>query len=101
MLKMFGRTPAGRPLVVLGLAAENMTRLLADEPIRVDLPEAALGHEVKLPTVTIVLIGGRTEAEIAEQIGDSPLARLLADNPATPGHPTVVDTRSGKPGHVL
>lgn len=39
MLKKFGHTKDGRPLILLGLSEENMTRLMADEPIMVKLPD--------------------------------------------------------------
>jgi hypothetical protein len=55
-----GRTP--EPIVILGLSGENMTRLMADEPILIDL--ADLG----LPAQRVVLVGGRTEADIAEKL---------------------------------
>jgi hypothetical protein len=61
VIKACGRDSAGRPVIFLGLTGENMTRLMADEPIRVDL--ADLGG----PACVVVLIGGRTERAITEQ----------------------------------
>lgn len=55
-----GKNP--QPIVILGLSGENMTRLMADEPIIIDL--ADLG----LPPQRITIIGGRTEAEIAVKL---------------------------------
>lgn len=52
----------GRPLLILGLSGENMTRLMADEPIRIDL--APLG----LPDITVLVVGGRTEEAIMDQL---------------------------------
>lgn len=62
MLKASGRSGDGRPLVILGLSGENMTRLMADEPIEFDL--ADLG----LPSTQVVIVGGRTEDDVAEQL---------------------------------
>lgn len=59
MIKARGRTGDGTPLVVIGLSGENMTRLMAKEPIRFDL--ADLG----LPPTQVVIVGGRTEEDIA------------------------------------
>jgi hypothetical protein len=53
---------AGRPLVILGLSGENMTRLMADEPISINL--ADLGLE----PMQMLIVGGRTEDEIAAQL---------------------------------
>jgi hypothetical protein len=53
---------SGRPLVVLGLSGENVTRLMADEPILIDL--ADLG----LPPQKIAIVGGRTEEDIAADL---------------------------------
>lgn len=61
MIKATSATGDGRPMVWLGLTGENMTRLMADEPIAVDL--AGMG----LPPMVVVLVGGRTEREIIAQ----------------------------------
>jgi hypothetical protein len=55
-------TSNGRPLLILGLSGENMTRLMAGEPIRLDT--APLG----LPTMTVLILGGRTEEDIANDL---------------------------------
>jgi len=60
---------------VLGLSGENMTRLMAGEPILVDLPDAAGG--CPMPAVRIVILGGRTEAAIAADLAGSELASLV------------------------
>ena len=62
MLKASGRTADGKPLLIVGLSGENMTRLMADEPIRLDI--AQLG----LPDVVVLIVGGRTENAIAERL---------------------------------
>jgi hypothetical protein len=53
---------AGRPLLILGLSGENMTRLMADEPISIDLAE------LDLAPMQVLLVGGRTEDEITAQL---------------------------------
>lgn len=58
MIKATGRTADGMPLLVLGLSGENVTRLMADEPIRLNL--ADLG----LPPMEVLIVGGRTEDSI-------------------------------------
>lgn len=52
------------PVVFLGLSRENTVRLLANQPIPVKLREL----HPDLPDVTVVLLGGETEAEIAEDL---------------------------------
>lgn len=49
-------------IVLLGLSCENMARLMADEPIVLDL--ADLG----LPTQRIVIVGGKDEDTIAARV---------------------------------
>lgn len=58
MIKAQGRTGDGRPLVVIGLSGENVTRLMANEPILFDLAELGL------PTTQVLIVGGRTETDI-------------------------------------
>ena len=72
MIKAVGRTGLGLPLLILGLSGENMTRLMADEPISFDL--ADLG----LPPMRVVIVGGRTEDAITGQLA----AHGLLPNPA-------------------
>lgn len=67
MIKAMGRTGDGQPLVLLGLSGENVTRLMADEPIKVDL--AQMGG----PPILILLVGGRTEDEITRRLVDAGL----------------------------
>jgi len=67
MIKAAGRLQDGRPLLILGLSGENMTRLMADEPISIDL--AQLG----LPPMQVLIVGGRTEDAITEQLREAGL----------------------------
>lgn len=62
MIKASGRTGDGRPLVILGLSGESMTRLMADEPIVLDLAELGL------PPTVITIVGGRTEDAITDRL---------------------------------
>ena len=62
MIKAVGVDKDGQPLLLLGLSGENITRLMADEPI-------AFGTaELGLPPMTVVILLGRTEADIIEQL---------------------------------
>lgn len=67
MIKALLREATGAPVVVLGLSGENMARLMADEPIVVQVAELGL------KPMKILIVGGRTEeaiaAKLAEQLG--------------------------------
>ena len=67
MIKARGTTADGRPLLILGLSGENMTRLMANEPIRVEL------RDLGLPAIQVVILGGRTEAQIVEDLREAGL----------------------------
>lgn len=60
MIKARMNTEHG-PMVLLGLSGENISRLIAGEPIHVDL--AALD----LPTTLIAITYGKTERHIAAE----------------------------------
>lgn len=62
MFKARGRTGQGNDLVYLGLTGENVTRLAADEPITFNL------SELGLPAVQVVIVYGKTENAIVEQL---------------------------------
>ncbi|GHA01297.1 hypothetical protein ACFOOM_12265 [Streptomyces echinoruber] len=64
MIKALLRESTGAPVVVLGLSAENMTRLMADEPIVVQLAELGL------KPMKVLIVGGRTEADIAAMLAE-------------------------------
>lgn len=59
MLKAGGRTADGTPLAFMGLSGENITRLVAGEPIKVNLAEWGL------PSCEVVVLYGRTDLDIA------------------------------------
>jgi hypothetical protein len=60
MIKGRGQTKSGEPLLLIGLSHENLSRLVADEPIVFDT--GPLG----LPAMKVAIMAGKTEAEIAE-----------------------------------
>lgn len=67
MIKAAGRTRDDQPLLMLGVSGENMTRLMADEPILINTDD--LGHVFSgLPSLSIVLFGGRDEAALTAQM---------------------------------
>lgn len=49
-------------MLLLGLSGENVTRLMADEPIKFNLAELGL------PPMVVVIVGGRTEDAIVAQL---------------------------------
>jgi len=50
------------PTLLIGLSGENMTRSMAEEPIRLHMAEFGL------PAITLLIVGGRTEDDITEQL---------------------------------
>lgn len=65
MIKASGRMGLGLPLLFLGLSGENVTQLVAGEPIRIRATDLlALG----LPPVEVVIHYGRTEDAIREDL---------------------------------
>lgn len=65
MIKAAGKTGLGLPLLLLGLSGENVTRLAAGEPIRIQAGHLA---QLGLPQMEIVICYGRTEQDIADEI---------------------------------
>lgn len=62
MIKAAGRA-GDLPLLIIGLSAPNLAKLRAGEPIAFDT--APLG----LPPMTVWVLGGETEEEIAAELG--------------------------------
>ena len=62
VIKALGRTGDGRPLLVLGLDVDNITRMMANEPVTFDLAELGL------PACQVMLVAGRTEAVIVSKL---------------------------------
>ncbi len=52
----------GQPMVFLGLSGENITRLIAGEPIMVNM------NELGLPPLNVVIMYGKTERAIAAEL---------------------------------
>lgn len=75
MIKASGRSGDGTPLLLLGLSGENMARLMAGEPIRVDT--AAMG----LPKMDVIIVGGRTEDSITEDLRAHGLVQAALPRP--------------------
>lgn len=82
MIKAAGTTGDGRRLLVLGLSAENMTRLLLGQPIRLECAELGL------PDLQVVVVGGQTEQDIADDLvghGVVDAATVGLGGPDSPG----------------
>lgn len=92
MIKVVMRDRTG-PLVLLGLSGENVTRLMADEPILINLAE------LRLPPLRICLVGGRTESDIVQQLEEhyGPLPFTCPRCRRTSHHPD--DKRHGYCAH--
>jgi hypothetical protein len=58
VIKATGRAGDGRPLLVLGLSGENVTRLTAGEPMSLDLRDVGM-------RLHVLVVYGRTEDDIA------------------------------------
>lgn len=66
MIKALIRNPtSGDRAAVIGLSGENMTRLMAGEPILFDLAEFGLSPQ------PVVIVGGRTEDDIKADLLDN------------------------------
>jgi hypothetical protein len=76
MVKATGTCDDGRPLTVFGLEPENVRRLQAGIPIRVDM--SRLGHP---EFGVVVILFGETREQIAEQLG---AAHLLPEAEGKP-----------------
>lgn len=61
MIKATATSPDG-PVLLLGLSGENVARLFADEPILIDTTELGL------PPMKIVIVAGKTNAEIMKTV---------------------------------
>lgn len=64
MLKAVSKMKDGRPFLILGVSGENLTRLVAGEPVTVDV--GALGGD--MPPLQIAIMYGKTEEVIADQL---------------------------------
>jgi hypothetical protein len=64
VIKAVGRRRDGGHTVILGLSRENTDRLHRNQPIPVRLREL----DPSLPDVTVLLIAGETEDDLAEDL---------------------------------
>lgn len=79
----------GVPLLLLGLSGENMTRLMAGEPIVVDTAAKELrGAPVQLPAMHVLIMGGRTEETIMAELHEHGIAQVMHRTPQGDGTPT-------------
>jgi len=62
MIKALMSMEGGEKVVLLGLSAGNMTRLMAGEPIPIDLADLDLPHQ------RLVIVGGETEEAITDSL---------------------------------
>jgi hypothetical protein len=66
----------GKPLLVVGLSGENITRLAAGEPIYFN------GAEVGMASLNVLIAYGRTEQDILDEVNavgpGSGLAKIVA-----------------------
>lgn len=67
MIKTLARDSKGQPFVIIGLSGENITRLVANEPIQINLAD------IDLPPLHIAIIYGRTEADLVVQLTSPPM----------------------------
>ena len=65
MIKAAGNTGDGKPLLLVGLSGENITRLVAGEPINIT---AANMVEMGMPELTLAIVYGKTEEVILGEL---------------------------------
>lgn len=65
MIKAAGKTGLGQPLLFLGISGENVSRLVAGEPIHIKAADLA---KLGLPPVEMVIHYGKTEQAILDEI---------------------------------
>jgi hypothetical protein len=67
MIKASGRHPDGKPIALIGLSGENITRLMANEPIRFNL------SQIGLADIHVMIVAGPTETDILHTLADAGL----------------------------
>jgi hypothetical protein len=65
VIKLASKTALGEPLLFLGVSGENVTRLVAGEPIRV---RSAALTALGLPPMVVVIHYGKTEQDILDEM---------------------------------
>lgn len=89
MIKALGRTGDGRPLLILGVSGEGMTRLMAGEPITLDPSKEFTDSHIEAPAVQIVLVGGKDESAILANLKRAGL--ITAGTKDLSEHPAATD----------
>lgn len=84
MIKALGRTGAGQPLLILGLSGENMTRLMAGEPIKIDTAQEFANSHIDVPSLQIAVIGGRDENAIVASLKQAGLITTDTEDRSEP-----------------
>jgi hypothetical protein len=65
VIKAVTKTALGEPLLFLGVSGENVTRLVAGEPIRITSAQLT---ELGLPPIVVVIHYGKTEQDILDEM---------------------------------
>lgn len=65
MIKAKATTRDGTSVLLLGISGENVTRLIAGEPIHIDATELVM---MGFPAMHIGIVYGRTEQDIVDDI---------------------------------
>jgi hypothetical protein len=79
MIKAVGTTPDGKPVLLLGLSGENLTRLMADQPIKFNI------GQLGLPDIEVLIVGGPTESDIVKKLTDTGLITATTTQTAEDG----------------
>lgn len=68
MIKAAGKMKDGRPLLLLGLSYDNLSRLMTDQPVKVDTAELKASEPDNLPSMVVVIFAGKTEEAMLAQL---------------------------------
>lgn len=80
MLKAWTHDPTGKPLVLLGITAKNVEKLMDGLPILVNLNEL----DDKLFDANVIILYGKDEKHLETQlIGDAKVGEVIRDKPQT------------------
>ena len=74
MIKAMSRHADGRPIVLLGLSKNNLDRMAADKPVRVEFAEFGL------PPATVFIFTGETEEQMVADLQGSVSIGEFIDN---------------------
>jgi hypothetical protein len=82
VIRAAGKTALGVPLLYLGLAGENVTRLVAGEPIKISASYLA---KLGLPPMEVWIVYGRTEDALLAELDEHGIttgARVTDERPS-------------------